>query len=169
MIETKDLVLDKAKFSDWEDMYKNVWSHPESARYMSWKVIKNEEDAKVRILKTIETQKTHDTYLVYEKASGQAIGFAGVFQMEPSVYGETGICLGPDYTGKGYGKQIVEGLMDYCREKLHAKTFVYASRSENQASIRLALRLGFTQTAAQELIDGDTGKTYLKYIYQRTL
>ena len=31
MIETESLILDKAKFSDWEDMYRNVWSRPDSA------------------------------------------------------------------------------------------------------------------------------------------
>ena len=31
MIETESLILDKAKFSDWIEMYYDVWSHPESA------------------------------------------------------------------------------------------------------------------------------------------
>ena len=34
MIETKDLILDKARQEDWLPMYKNVWSRPESFRYM---------------------------------------------------------------------------------------------------------------------------------------
>lgn len=34
MLETKDLIIDKAKPSDWEAMYRNVWSHPESAKCM---------------------------------------------------------------------------------------------------------------------------------------
>lgn len=38
MLETKDLVLDKARLEDWEAMYRNVWRHPESARYMKWSV-----------------------------------------------------------------------------------------------------------------------------------
>ena len=75
MIETASLILDKAKFSDWKDMYNHVWSQEESARYMLWNVTTNEEDAKVRMNKSIEFQKNHDTYLVYEKSSGKAIGF----------------------------------------------------------------------------------------------
>ena len=38
MIETDDLILDKAVFEDWRGIYQNVWSRPESARYMLWKV-----------------------------------------------------------------------------------------------------------------------------------
>ena len=92
MIETESLILDKAKFSDWEDMYRNVWSQPESAKYMAWNITETEEDAKIRILKTISFQKEHDTYLVYEKSSGKAIGFAGVEKVGPYVYQEAGLC-----------------------------------------------------------------------------
>ena len=93
MIETESLILDKAKFSDWKEMYCNVWSQPESAKYMEWNITTSEENAKIRIMKTIAFQKEHDTYLVYEKATGKAIGFAGVEKIEPYIYQEAGICL----------------------------------------------------------------------------
>ena len=54
MIETESLILDKAKFSDWKEMYCNVWSRPESAKYMAWNLTTSEENAKIRIMKTIE-------------------------------------------------------------------------------------------------------------------
>ena len=95
MIETESLILDKAKFSDWTEMYHNVWSQPESARYMEWTITTSEEAAKIRIAKTIAFQKEHDTYLVYNKTSGKAIGFAGVEKIAPYIYQEAGICLGP--------------------------------------------------------------------------
>ena len=110
MIETESLILDKAKFSDWAEMYHNVWSQPESARNMEWAITTSEEAAKIRITKTIAFQKEHDTYLVYEKTSGKAIGFAGVEKIEPFIYQEAGICLGPNYVGKGFGRQILQGF-----------------------------------------------------------
>ena len=70
MIETESLILDKAKFSDWVEMYRNVWSQPESARYMERTITTSEEAAKIRIIKTIAFQREHDTYLVYEKFGG---------------------------------------------------------------------------------------------------
>ena len=123
MLETKDLILDKAKEADWTDMYRNVWSRPEIARYTQWRISPSEEDAKERILKTIEFQKHHDTYFVYEKSSGKPIGFAGVEQLASDVYEEAGICLGPDYVGKGYGKQILQCLIDYCKREYGAAEF----------------------------------------------
>lgn len=150
MIETDTLILDKAKFSDWKDMYYNVWSQSECAKYMAWKVTTSEEDARIRIIKTIEFQKEHDTYLVYEKISGRAIGFAGVEKCAPYVYQEAGICLGVNYMRKGFGKQILQALIQYCQKEFDAREFIYSARKENAASNRLAASLGF-QIISQEL------------------
>ena len=165
MIETKNLILDKAKFSDWKEMYENVWSRPESARYMAWKVTTTQEDAKLRIMRTIEFQNNHDVYIVYEKQSGKAIGFAGVDKITPFVYQETGICLGPDYVGKGFGTQILEALIQYCKQEFDAKKFFYSTRKENEASNRLAKKFGFTLVSSEKKIDNRNGQVYevLKY------
>lgn len=168
MLKTKDLILDKAKFSDWCAMYVNVWSRPEAAKYMLWNLTTNEEDAKIRIQKTIDFQKSHDTYLVYEKNTGTAIGFAGVEEIEQNVCGEVGICLGPDYVGKGYGKQILLCLMKYCKENYGAKVFVYSSREDNEASKGLARSFGFQLIGKERKIDDRNQKPYimLKYSLQ---
>lgn len=169
MIETKDLILDKAKLSDWEEMYRNVWSQPECAKYMLWNVTESEDDAKIRIQKTIDFQKSHDTYLVYEKASKKAIGFAGVEKLFPYAYEEAGICLGADYRGKGYGKQILKALMDYVKNEYGAKEFIYSSRDENKASNRLAASFGFTLVGWEDKIDNRDGHSYKMLRYRKSL
>ena len=160
MIETESLILDKAKFPDWEEMYHNVWSQPESARYMAWSITTSEEAAKIRIVKTIAFQKEHDTYVVYEKSSGKAIGFAGVEKLEPCIYQEAGICLGPNYVGKGFGRQILQGLIQYCKEQFGAKEFIYSTRDENTASNRLAKSFGFLLISSAAKIDSKDGHSY---------
>lgn len=160
MIETESLILDKAKFSDWVEMYRNVWSQPESARYMAWSITTSEEAAKIRIVKTIAFQKEHDTYVVYEKSSGKAIGFAGVEKLEPCIYQEAGICLGPNYVGKGFGRQILQGLIQYCKEQFGAKEFIYSTRDENTASNRLAKSFGFLLISSAAKIDSKDGHSY---------
>ncbi|MCD8337348.1 MAG: GNAT family N-acetyltransferase [Lachnospiraceae bacterium] len=166
MFETADLLIDKAKFPDWAAMYRNVWSHPESAQYMLWSITTSEEAARVRMQKTIEFQKTHNTYTVYDKRTGDAIGFAGFEQISPYTYEETGICLGPEFTGKGYGKQILECLIRYCKEDLGAKVFIYSTREANEASKRLACSLGFQMIGSEEKIDRRNDQPYVlqKYI-----
>lgn len=165
MLETKDLVIDKAKFSDWEAMYRNVWSRPECARYMFWRISTSEDEARARILKTIEFQKKHDTYLVYLKSTGEAIGFAGVEKISPFAYEEAGICLGADYFGRGYGRQILQALLRYCKNEHGAKEFIYYTRAENEASRRLAESLGFGQIGTEERRDFRDGGccTLIKY------
>ena len=160
MIETESLILDKAKFSDWKEMYRNVWSQPESARYMAWSITTSEEAAKIRIVKTIAFQKEHDTYVVNEKSSGKAIGFAGVEKLEPCIYQEAGICLGPNYVGKGFGRQILQGLIQYCKEQFGAKEFIYSTRDENTASNRLAKSFGFLLISSAAKIDSKDGHSY---------
>ena len=76
--------------------------------------------------------------MIYEKTSGKAIGFAGAEKIAPYIYQEAGICLGPIYVGKGFGKQILQGLIQYCTEQFGAKEFIYSARDENTASNRLA-------------------------------
>ena len=169
MIETPDLILDKGKLSDWKDMYYNVWRHPESARYMFWSPTTNEADAKPRMERTIAFQKEHDAYLVYEKATGRAIGFAGVKQVADGIYEESGICLGPGYVGKGYGRQILRALLQYCKERHGAVEFRYTTRAENLASVALAESFGFALTGEEIKTDDRDGQSYRWLLYSLKL
>lgn len=138
-LETDNLILKKAEFADWKAMYRNVWSRPESAKYMAWRVTADEEDAKVRIQKTIKYQENHDTWLVYEKKSGQAIGFAGVEETVPHIYQDVGI----------------------------ESRFYYSTRANNEASKALALSCGFTYQYAEKRTDLRNGKPYQLEVYHK--
>ena len=52
-METRDLILDKACFKDWADLYRNIWSQPETAQYMLWIVTDSEEEARARMERTM--------------------------------------------------------------------------------------------------------------------
>lgn len=147
--------------TDLNDMYKNIWSQEESAKYMLWLPTKNIEEAEERMKRTIEFQKYKIAYLVYEKMSGQAIGFAGMKEIEDKVYEDIGIAIGPKFIGQGYGKQILMALVEYCFEDLGAIKIVYSYRSENIASKKLQQSCGFHYTHSQPAVDKRNG---LKYI-----
>ncbi len=167
-METKDLILGKAKYEDWEPMYRNVWSRPETAEHMVWTVTVDEEGARERMRRTIAWQKNHDVWLVYEKDSGWAIGFAGIEEIRPSVYREAGIVLGPEYVGKGYGKQVLCMLMEYCIS-LGGTEFYYSTRAGNFASKGLALSCGFVYQYSEKKTDPRSGKPYELEIYKKNL
>jgi len=170
MPETKDLILRKAVFEDWQAMYCNIWSQPESAKYMVWDVTESEEAAICRMERTIAFQAAHDYHwTVVEKASGQAIGWAGMAERSAGVWGETGIALGPAFTGKGYGTQILNFLTDYARDRLRAKEFVASCRRENLISQKLQLSCGFTYTHSEEVIHPRDGILYILDHYHKYL
>ncbi len=167
-MESKDIFLEKAEFEDWKAIYRNVWSREETARFMYWSITTSEEDAKERIRRTIEYQKTHDAYFVYEKKSGEAVGFVGVQETSPHIWHETGIALGPEYVGKGYGKQILQLLLEHCRS-LGGKIFYYSARSQNTASKTLALSFGFTYQYSEQKTDLRNGESYELEVYSKNL
>lgn len=169
MLETKDLILDKARQEDWQAMYRNVWGRPESFRYMVVEPSPDEAEARERMRRTIAFQRERETaYTVFLKPVREAIGFAGIARLEGDTWEETGICLGPDYWGRGYGSQILECLLRHARA-LGAGTFVYSSWEENAASRALAAKAGFRQYGAQRHTRPHDGREYNLLKYRKPL
>ncbi len=166
MLETKDLFLRTAQFDDWKDMYRNVWSREETARYMLWQVTTSEEDAMERMLRTIQFQSEHTAWTVFEKKSGQAIGFAGMLPAGDGIYEDCGVALGPEFVGQGYGKQILTALTDHAFEQLGAVAFVATCRTQNAASRGTILSCGFTFTHTEDRIDPRNDTPYVLEFYR---
>jgi len=170
MPETKDLILRKARPEDWRDMYRNIWSRPESAQYMVWKVTESEEAAVARMERTVAFQEANDCHwTVVEKASGEAVGWAGMRMREPGLWEETGVALGPDYTGRGYGKQLLNLLTELARDRFGAARFAACCRRENAASQKVFLACGFTYTHSQEVLHPRDGVLYTLEHYEKKL
>lgn len=165
-LETHDLTIKKADFEDWKDLYRNIWSREESARYMLWKLTADEEAAKQRMQRTLEWQKVHRAYTVYEKESGQAIGWGGMEEISPGVYEDTGLAIGPDFVKRGYGKQILKAVTEFCFKNLQAVKFIGSCRSENLASKKLMLSCGFSYHHSESRIDPGNGQKYELEFYE---
>ena len=168
MYETNRLILRKAVFSDWEQMYRNIWCHEETARYMLWAVTESEAAAKERMERTIAFQQSHHAWLVVEKESGKAIGFAGLRE-ESGVCEDTGIAVGPRYVGKGYGTEILNELVRIAKEGLNAHGFIATCRSENEASRKMILGCGFQFSHAEPRVDKRNGEKYTLEFYRKEL
>lgn len=168
-IETKDLILNKPKFAHWRQLYENIWSKPESAQYMLWDVTETEKAAQERMERTIAFQKENDAWVVYEKKSGQAIGFAGMMPLADGVWEDCGIAVGPAFTGKGYGKQLLNALTHYAAAIYGAQRFVVSCRSENAPSRGMILSCGFQYTHREDRVDSRNGQEYVLEFYQKEL
>lgn len=169
MIETKDLILDKARQEDWLPMYKNVWSRPESFRYMLPRLCPSESEARSRMERTIAFQSgSEHAYTVYLKQTHEAIGFTGLNRLDDTTFEEAGICIGPDFWHRGYGWQILEALLTLAKT-LGAKTFVYSSWEENTASRSMAAKAGFQEFAREPHVREHDGKRYVLIKYKLRL
>lgn len=161
-IETADLLLKKAMQDDWKDMYENLWQYKESAKYMLWNVTTSEADAFSRMERTVEFEKKEKyTLLVYEKRTGKAIGFAGMRELEPGVFEESGIAIGPAFTGKGYGKQILNALVQEAFDHCNATEFRACCRKANLASHNLQMSCGFTFSHEEDKTDPRDDTAYV--------
>lgn len=167
MLRTWDLIIRKAEFSDWPSIYRNLWRHAESAKYMLWQPTTSEADAMERMRRTLAYQAEHSAWFVYEKGSGQAIGFAGIKQIAPGVWEDSGVALGPDFVGKGYGKQILRALIDYAFREQKAEKMIVSCRSENVPSRKAILACGFTYTHSETREDPRNGPPYILEFYEK--
>lgn len=165
-LETCDLIIKKAVFEDWKELYRNIWSRGESAKYMQWKLTADEEAARQRMQRTLEWQREHHAYTVYEKKSGQAIGWVGMEEISPGVYEDTGLAIGPDFVKRGYGKQILKAVTEFCFKDLQAVKFTGSCRTGNLASKRLMLSCGFSYHHSESRIDPQNGQKYELEFYE---
>ena len=85
-LETEHLILTKARLSDYKDLYKNYWSQEDTAKYMLWRVCKSEIEAKEKLSRMLNSQNSNIIFIVYEKQSQEAIGTAGIREVEPHIF-----------------------------------------------------------------------------------
>ena len=161
ILEGKDILLKKASFDDWVDIFKNLWCHPESARYMLWDPTFTEEEARARMERTLAFQQSEKyAFFVYEKKQGKAIGFAAMKEIEKGVFDVMGIALGPAYTGRGYGRQVLELLIREAFEEAGAERFLASCQAENLPSHRLQVKCGLVFSHFEDRTDPRTGAPY---------
>lgn len=143
VLETEHLILRKAREDDVELIWKNVWSDPEMAKTMLWPVTPTLDEAKERIKRTMKYHSENYAYFVCLKENDEPIGFAGVMEVKPKEYEESGICIARKCQGKGYAKEVVARLKKLIFDELGGNRFYYGCFKENDRSRRVCLSQGF--------------------------
>lgn len=151
-IETKNLVLRKARLSDLEAIYENIWSDKSVAETMMWKPTECYEEAVDRLKRTMVYQSQHPAFFVCLKETDEPIGFAGMREEEPGVYEETGICVAVKYQNRGFGKEILGALLELTFVHYEGERFIYAFMQHNIRSKNVCLRHGFQYAGQGEEI-----------------
>lgn len=163
--EAKHIYLKKASMDDTAAMYQNVWSDRDISRYMNFKPIDNLDDAKIMMEQSIEYQKHSMSFLVYDKETDEAIGFAGIKKVSESDYAESGLCIARKCQGKGYGKELLLLLLNIVFDELHGDKFIYAAMKENVVSINLCRACGFVYDSSKTVVRKWDNYEYVSEIF----
>ncbi len=165
-LETKNLILRKARKIDLDSIWNNIWKDDKIAENMLWEVTKNIEDANSRLERTIKYQSENYAYFVCLKSNDEPIGFAGIKEIEEGVYEESGICIARKYQGKGYAKEVVDALKTLIFDILNGDKFIYGCFSTNERSKKVCLSQGFKYLNSVDITrDYDNKKFTVDYYY----
>ena len=146
------IVLRKAKEDDHRSMLKHVWGDENVYRWMLFQPTLTEAEAVERCRRSIQYQKDHLAWFVALKDTDEAVGLCAIRENEPGHYEESGICIGTDFQGKGYGKEIVSLLLDLIFQKLGAEDCRYGYFQDNVKSKKVAEHFGFVYDRSLEMI-----------------
>ena len=161
----KKVILRKAQEKDLDSMWNKVWQDKELAKYMLWKPVENYEEAKIRLEKTIEYQKSNLAFYICLEETDEVVGFLGAIDTGDGVFEDCGLCIAGKYQRNGYGRQALQLLIKMIFEELGGKEFIYSCFEENTASQKLCESLGFKYKYSRQNIRKWDGLEYTARYY----
>lgn len=144
-LETKRLVLKKAKLGDYKLLFENFWSDEKGWKYMLWRPVKNLTEAKAKMKEFVEKQKDNPRFLIFEKKSNMPIGIASIILREDKSVKDFAIGMGTKFTGQGYGFEISKALIEYSFEILEQDEIFTACMVEDKHTQSLQRKLGMKE------------------------
>ena len=94
-------------------------------------------------------------YTVELKADKISVGVCGFVKRDHFEFPDIGFAFLPECEGSGYGFESANAMMQYGRETLHFKRVLAITSLDNDTSIRLLEKLGFTQTGLTDSPEGE--------------
>ena len=169
VLTMEKIILRKAKLKDLDLMWNNIWQDKELAKYMLWKPVESYEEAKIRLEKIIEYQKTNLAYYICFEQTDEVIGFLGAADIGNGVFEDCGICIAGKYQGNGYGKVALQLLLKIIFEEFGGKEFIYSCFEENKKSQKLCESLGFEYKYSKQCVRNWDGLNYTSKYYSKKL
>ena len=165
-IETPRLSVRLFRNSDF-DAYADMCADSEVMRFIGERRPMNRAEAwrHMAMMLGHHHLRGYGLWAVEEKASGEMVGRAGVWQPEGWPGLEAAWTLRRQYWGKGYASEAAAAAIDYAFRVLKAEHVISLIDAQNAASIRVAERVG-------ESLEGNTlvyGKSVQVYGIRRSL
>ncbi len=160
VIETERLRLRGHELRDF-DASAAMWGDADVARFIGGKPSTREESWG-RLLRYIGHWHAlgHGFWLIEEKATGAFVGEGGIGdfkrEIEPRIEApEAGWALSPGMHGRGYAHEAMSAALAWAEPHFGRTDFVCIIAPENQPSLKLADKLGFSEYA-RGLYKGET-------------
>ena len=147
ILETERLILRQLLPTDLESLFA-LYRDPEIRRYFPEGVLTYEE-TKEELEWFLHGHPTHPElglWATIHKETNQFIGRCGLLpwtiDQRPEV--EVAYLLDKEYWGQGLGTEAAQGILNYGFEQLHLYRLICLIDRENEASIKVASKIGMT-------------------------
>ncbi len=143
--ESKRCIIRETTEADVDAFYQ---IYGESSITMYMENLFADRDAELQYVKDYR-EKVYEFYgfgmwTVIDKESGQVIGRAGVSMREGYSDPELGFVIAKPFQGKGIATEVCEKVLEFARQEFEFTQFMALVHRENQGSICVLSKLGFT-------------------------
>ena len=146
VLETERLILRRFVVEDAQFVL-NLVNEPSFLRYIGDKKIRTLDDARQYILSgPVASYERHGfgLCLVELRDSHTPIGMCGLLKREELPEPDIGFALLPEFWNKGFAFEAAAAVLRDARERLGLQRVLAITSLDNEASIKLLQRLGFT-------------------------
>ena len=146
VLETERLFLRSLSIEDARFIL-TLLNEPSFLRYIGDKNVRDLNDARQYILNgpiASYKQNGFGLYLVELRESRTPIGMCGLLKREELADVDIGFAFLPDFWNQGFASEAAVAVLEYAQHTLKLKRIVAITNPDNDASIKLLQRMGFT-------------------------
>lgn len=146
ILVTERLSLRELALAD-ADFILKLLNEPSFIRFIGDRNIRSLDDAKNYLLKgPLDSYRRHGfgLYLVEEQSNCIPLGMCGLLKRDTLPNVDIGYAFLPEFWSRGYALEAAAAVMNYGKEALKLSRIVAIVTSDNERSIRLLSKLGFS-------------------------
>ncbi len=166
-IETKRLFL--RGFEKKDALFAiSIWNDREMGKYLPDPSLDEIDEA---YLKSVESlgEDEECCYLISQlQDSGERVGTCSFISSEEGKSYDIAYCVHKNFWRRGYGSEMVQGMIDYVRAQGGEKITVRVNK-ENVASNRIVSKFGFHPVGEKTYQKAQTELVYTDYLYELVL
>lgn len=161
VIRTERLIIRETTVDDVDEFYR-LYKEPEMTKYMEG-LFENPEDEKryqKDYIEKVYGLMGFGIWTIVRATDGEIIGRAGYSIRNGFDNIELGFLIGKAYQGQGYAYEACNAILEYGKNILEFDNVQTLVKKENEVSIKLCEKLGFTRTGTVSVEENIYGHSY---------